>query len=141
MNLPKIVIDTNVIVSALKSKQGASYALFLLTGKHKFEFNISVPLVLEYEKVLFDPKIKIPFTKKEIDKILNYLCANSNHHKIYYLWRPYLKDEKDDMVLELAVSSNSDYIITFNKKDFVGAGKFGITILSPKNFLKKIGEI
>ena len=141
MNIPKIVIDTNVIVSALKSKQGTSYALFLLTGKGKFEFNISVPLVLEYEKVLFDPQIKIPFSKKEIDKILNYICASSKHHKIYYLWRPLLKDEKDDMVLELAVSSNSDYIITFNKKDFVGAEKFGIRILSPKEFLEVIGEI
>ena len=141
MNIPKIVIDTNVVVSGLKSKKGTSYELIVLIGRKKFECNISVPLILEYEKVLFDPKIKIPFTKEEIDKILNYLCANSKHHKIYYLWRPYLKDEKDDMVLELAVSSNSDYIITFNKKDFVGAEKFGVIILSPKEFLETIGEI
>jgi len=72
MNIPKIVIDTNVIVSALKSKQGTAHALLLLVGKDKFEFNISVPLILEYEKVLFDPQIEIPFTEKEIDKILNY---------------------------------------------------------------------
>ena len=129
MNIPKLVIDTNVIVSALKSKQGTSHALFRLIGKGKLKCNISVPLVLEYEKVLLDPSLEIPFTKEEIEKILNFLCANSKHHKIYFLWRPYLKDEKDDMVLELAVSSNSDYIITFNKKDFVGVEKFGISIL------------
>ena len=75
-----------------------------------------------------------------IQKILNFLCANSKHHKIYFLWRPYLKDEKDDMVLELAVSSNSDYIITFNKKDFIGVEKFGIQILTPKKILENMGE-
>lgn len=135
MNIHKIVIDTNVIVSALKSKKGTSYALFRLIGADKFELKISVPLILEYEKVLLDPKIRIPFTKDEIGKILNFICANSTHHKIYFLWRPYLKDEKDDMVLELAVSSNSEYIITFNQKDFVGAEKFGIKIITPKEFL------
>ena len=84
---------------------------------------------------MLDPKIRIPFTKDEIGKILNFICANSIHNKIYFLWRPYLKDEKDDMVLELAVSSNSEYIITFNQKDFVGADKFGIKIITPKEFL------
>lgn len=135
MNIHKIVIDTNVIVSGLTSKKGTSYALLHLIGMEKFELNISVPLILEYEKVLFDPKLKILFSKDEICKILNFVCANSTHHKIYFLWRPYLKDEKDDMVLELAVASNSEYIITFNQKDFVGADKFGIKTITPKEFL------
>jgi predicted nucleic acid-binding protein len=69
MNIPKLVIDTKVIVSALKSKQGTSHALFRLIGKGKFECNISVPLVLEYEKVLLDPSLEIPFTE-EFDKFL-----------------------------------------------------------------------
>ena len=141
MNISKIVIDTNVIVSALKSKKGTSYSLLRLIGKGKFEYNISVPIMLEYEKVLLDSKLKIPFMKQEIEKILNFICANSNHHKIYYLWRPYLKDEKDDMVLELAVSSNADYIITFNKKDYTGVEKFGIQVLTPREYLERIGEI
>ncbi len=141
MKIPKITIDTNVIVAGLKSKLGTSHALLQLIGKNKFENNISVPLILEYEKVLFDPKLKIPFKKEEIVKILNFVCANSGHHKIYYLWRPFLKDEKDDMVLELAVASKSDFIFTFNKKDFVGVEKFGIQTLTPKTILEKIGEI
>jgi len=114
MDIPKIVIDTNVIVSALRSKRGTSYTLILLIGKKKFELNISVPLVFEYEKVVFDPNQKIPYTKGEINKILDFIVANSNHYAIYYLWRPYLKDQKDDMVLELAFSSNSEFIVTFN---------------------------
>lgn len=141
MKIPELVIDTNVIVSALKSKHGTSHSLFRLIGKGKFECNISVPLILEYEKILFDPALKIRFTNEEIDKILDFLCANSRHHKIYFLWRPFLKDVKDDMILELAVSSKSDYIITFNKKDFVGVKKFGIQVLTPKEILEKLGEI
>jgi predicted nucleic acid-binding protein len=94
-----------------------------------------------FEKWHLDPSLEIPFAKEEIEKFLNFLCANSKHHKIYFLWCTYLKDEKDDMVLELAVSSNSDYIITFNKKNFVGVEKFGIQILTPKKILEKMGEI
>ena len=56
------------------------------------------------------------------------------------MWRPYLKDRKDDMFLELAVESESDYIITYNKRDFEGIEKFGIRIITPKEFLKVIGE-
>jgi putative PIN family toxin of toxin-antitoxin system len=61
MNIPSIIIDTNVVASALKSKQGTSYALLMLIGKERFVQNLSVPLLFEYEKVLLDPKLKIPF--------------------------------------------------------------------------------
>jgi len=74
MAIPRIVIDTNVVVSALKSKQGASFALMMFVGQNKFETNISVPLILEYEKLLLDPKQKIPFTDVEIGKILDFIC-------------------------------------------------------------------
>ncbi len=141
MNVPKIIIDTNVIVSALKSKKGTSHALFKLIGKQQFVCNISVPLIVEYEKVLLDPALEIPFTQTKIKKILNFVCANSNHHRIFYLWRPFLKDEKDDMVLELAVSSNCDFIVTFNRRDFKGVEKFGVQVQTPKEFLNYIGEI
>ncbi len=135
----EIVIDTNIIVSALKSKLGTSYSLVMLIGLKKFNINLSVPLIMEYEKVLLDKKLKIPFAKPDIEKYLDFICANANHHKIYYLWRPYLKDPKDDMVLELAVSGGCKYIVTFNIKDFVGSKKFGIKAVTPKDLLKRIG--
>ena len=58
-----------------------------------------------------------------------------------YLWRPTLRDPKDDFVLELAVESNCDYIVTFNKKDFVEAENFDIKAITPSDFLRVIGEI
>jgi len=80
--------------------------------------------------------------EEHIDNILNYICSVSHHRKIYYLWCPFLKDLKDDLVLELAIASESEYIVTYNKKDFARVPeKFGVCILSPKEFLLEIGEI
>ncbi len=60
-------------------------------------------------------------------------CLNLCH----YLWRPVLKDSKDDLVLDVAVESQSEYIITFNKRDFVGADKFGIKVATPQEFMNR----
>jgi predicted nucleic acid-binding protein len=65
----------------------------------------------------------------------------AEHHKIHFLWRPFLRDEKDEMLLELAVASNCDYLVTYNKRDFRGAEKFGIRVVDAREFLQVIGEI
>ncbi|QQS36116.1 MAG: putative toxin-antitoxin system toxin component, PIN family [Ignavibacteriales bacterium] len=140
MEKHKIVIDTNVIVSALKSKNGYSYKLLSIIDDERFRVFISTPVVLEYEEALKREKMKIALNKSEIDDVLNYICMIAEQRQIYYLWRPFLKDQKDDMFLELAVEAGCDFIITFNKKDFKGIEKFGLKILSPKELLKLIGE-
>lgn len=106
----------------------------------RIKVSISVPIILEYEDVLKRKKLSIKIAVSEINDFLDFICLIGEQKKIHYLWRPILKDRKDDMFLELAVESESDFIITFNKKDFVGAEKFGIQILTPKEFLKLIGE-
>ena len=135
------MIDTNVMVAALKSKRGASFKLLSIIDQDKFQISISVPLIIEYEYALKRTDLNILLTESEIDDILDYICLIADKRKIFYLWRPYLKDPKDDMVLELAVESESDYIITYNQKDFKGVSKFGIKTLTPIAFLRKIGEI
>ena len=137
----RIVLDTNVMVAALKSKRGASYKLLSIIDQDKFQISISVPLIIEYEYALKRTDLNILLTDSEIDDILDYICQIADKREIFYLWRPYLKDPKDDMVLELAVESESDYIITYNQKDFKEVSKFGIKTLTPKAFLRKIGEI
>jgi predicted nucleic acid-binding protein len=77
--------------------------------------------------------------ESEINAILDYILSKSSIRKVFYLWRPYLKDPKDDLVLELAVESQSKYIITFNKKDFVGVEKFGLKAVTPQEFLLERG--
>lgn len=137
--MKSIVIDTNVIVSALKSKLGASNMLLTLIGTKKFELNTSTSLILEYEDVI--KRLLKNFTIKQIDNFLDYICLESRHIKISYLWRPVLKDPNDELILELAVAAKADYIITYNVKDFFNVEKFGIKTLIPKEFLQLIGEI
>lgn len=138
----EVVIDTNVLVSALKSKRGASFKVLTLIGQSKFDINLSVQLILEYEDVAKRLIGETALNEEDINDILDYICSVSNHREIFYLWRPFLKDPKDDMVLELAVTSNCDMIITYNKKDFKGVEKyFGIRVLSPKELLFEIGEL
>lgn len=140
MNKFKIVIDTNVIVSALRSRNGFSFKLLSIIDDERFEINISVPLILEYEDALKREKSKIGLNTDDLNTILDYLCLVGIKREIYYLWRPFLKDIRDDMVLELAVESGSNFIITFNKNDFSGVEKFGLKLLTPKEFLKLLGE-
>jgi putative PIN family toxin of toxin-antitoxin system len=138
---PNIVLDTNVIVTALCSKRGASAKLLPLVGTERFHIHVSVPLVLEYEEVLLRQRVSLGLTPEDVADLVDGLSALAHHHKIYYLWRPYLRDEKDEMVLELAVVARCDYIITYNKDDFKGAEKFGIEVITPKEFLNEIGEL
>ena len=141
MEQPRIVIDTNVLVAALRSKRGASYKLLNIINSEKFSIHISVPLVLEYEDVAKRLLEDIPLTEQDVDDILDYLCAVAQRHQIFYLWRPFLKDPKDDMVLELAVTANCDFIVTYNKRDFQGAERFGLRVVTSKEFLEEIGEL
>jgi len=137
----QIIIDTNVLFSALRSQLGASFHLLSLIADSRFQINLSVALVLEYEDVLKRSESNLSLTNQEIDDVIDFLCENANLREIFYLWRPTLRDPKDDFVLELAVESNCDYIVTFNTKDFDDAGQFGIKAVKPNEFLRIIGEI
>lgn len=137
---PRIVIDTNIIVSALKSQHGAANRLLRLFGTKKFIPSISVALILEYEEVI--KRLFPDMNKRDVNSLLDYICTVSENTPIYYLWRPILKDPKDDMVLELAVASESEFIVTYNHKDFKEATKhFGIKIMMPRELLILMGEL
>lgn len=139
MSIPQVVIDTNVIVAGLRSNRGTAFQLLQLIGSGKFEINISVPLVLEYQDVLLRQIANINLSKEDIDDLVDYFCLVGNQHKIYYLWRPTLRDPEDEMLLELAVSAQCDYLITFNIRDFQGIEQFGVVVLRPIEFLELIG--
>jgi len=138
---PLIVIDTCVFISSLRSRQGASFRVLSLIDKSKFEFFLSVPLVLEYEAVANRMSRIIGLTYSDVEDVIDYICALGKHRKVHFLWRPSLKDPGDDFILELAVESESKFIITHNLRDFSGADKFGIKAITPQNLLRIIGEI
>jgi len=141
----KIVIDTNVLLSALFSNKGKSYKLIELLGVKAQEgvrFNVvSVPLALEFEEVLLRPKNREKydyFSHDEIRLIISDIVSVSHRTKLHFLWRPFLKDSFDDKVLETAVNGQAQAIITYNTKDFAGVKKyFDIEILTPAELFDK----
>ncbi len=141
MGLSQIVLDTNILVAALRSKRGASFKLVSLVGQGLFGINLSVPLVLQYEEVLRRQRRSLHVTQDSIADVLDYLCSVANLHEIYFLWRPYLPDPQDDMLLDLAVNASCKYIVTYNKRDFRGVETFGIKVVTAKEFLERIGVL
>jgi putative PIN family toxin of toxin-antitoxin system len=137
----RIVLDTNVLIAALRSKRGASHLLVSMLEDPRFVTCLSVPLVLEYEDVAKRQAAELGLTEQDVDDVLDHVCAVSEHREIYYLWRPFLRDPRDDMVLEVAVEAECGYILTYNGRDFAGVDQFGIEAITPKQFLQQIGEI
>jgi putative PIN family toxin of toxin-antitoxin system len=135
----RIVIDTNVFVSALLSQRGAAFRIMTRIDKGLFHFCLSVPLVLEYEDAAKRILDKTRLTEADLNDILDYVCKVGDRRMVYYLWRPFLRDPGDDMVLELAVAAECDFIITYNLKDFAGIEAFGVQALPPQEFLRRIG--
>ena len=140
MTQPKIVLDTNVLVSGLRSRRGASFRILRSIGTGRFELAVSVPLVLEYEEVLRRQSEALGLTPGVIDDVLDYICSVAEHREIFYLWRPVIRDPNDDAILEVAAAARCDYIVTHNVLDFVGAEAFDLEVIRPGEFLRRIGQ-
>ena len=138
MRKTKIILDTNVLYSGLYSSRGASYRVLRVIEKDKVKIVLSTTLLFEYEEILRKNQPILGLSNRDIDKLLDSLCMKSEHQKIYFLWRPFLPDPKDDHVLELAVASGVNTIVTFNIKDFRGSEKFGVRVITPKILLEEI---
>lgn len=134
----RVVLDTNVVVAALRSRRGASFRVLSLVGTGRFETTVSVPLVLEYEEVLTRQSATLGITSEDVAAVLDYLCSASVHQTVFFLWRPRLPDPEDDMMLEAAVAGGCDAIITHNTRDFAGADSFSIRVLTPREFLEEL---
>ena len=136
-----MVLDTNVLVSALRSRRGASFRLLTVIDSEALQVSLSVPLCLEYEQALVRLAQDVPLTREDVDIALDYVASVAEHRQVFYLWRPILRDPKDDMVLELAVAAQAHAIVTFNKRHFRGVDQFGIRLLTPKELLMELGEL
>jgi hypothetical protein len=76
---------------------------------------------LEYEEVLQRQRNALGLSEEEVSSFIDSLCALAHHHEIYFQWHPFLTDVDDELILELAVSANCEYIVTFNVNDFRGS--------------------
>lgn len=132
----RIVIDTSVLVAAARSRQGASFALVSSLPNPQFDLALSVALFTEWQAVLTRPEHLPPgVTAEDALGYLRYLASIAHLQDVYYLWRPFLRDPDDDMVLECAVASGSQYLVTHNVKDFFRIAELGITPLTPSAFM------
>ncbi|MEA3332488.1 MAG: putative toxin-antitoxin system toxin component, PIN family [Pseudomonadota bacterium] len=131
-----IVMDTNVLFAGLYSSAGASFQILRLLDAGKIKPVISTTLLFEYEDVLKREQSILKLSHKQVDIVLDNICALSKFQEIYFLWRPYLKAPKDDHVLEVAVASKTKTIITHNLKDFKEIEKFGINAITPGKYLE-----
>lgn len=131
-----IIMDTNVLFAGLYSSSGASFQILRLIDKGKIKPVISTTLVFEYEDILKRKQTELALSNKQVDIILDNIYALSKFQEIYFLWRPYLKDPKDDHVLEVTVASKTKMIVTYNLKDFKGVENFGIKTILPGQLLE-----
>lgn len=138
---PRIVVDTNVVVSGLRSRHGAAFLLLAEIGRGRFEIALSVPLVLEYEDALARHRQVTGLSDADVDAVLDYFCKVAHLQPIFFLWRPFLPDPKDDLLAELAVAASCEAIVTYNVKDFTGIERFGVAVVPPVAFLRNIGVI
>lgn len=141
--MPAYVLDTAVLVAALRSETGASRRILLAALDRRFELLISVPLMLEYEAVLRRPEqLKASgASEEEVAHVLDGLALVGKRVTFAFRWRPALTDPNDDMVLETAVNGRADAIVTFNQRDFNPvAARFGCRVMRPGEFLRVLAN-
>ena len=137
----RVVLDTDVIVTALRSATGGSNAVLREAAHGRITPLVTPALFLEYEAVLNRPEQRLVhgLGLRDIDRFLSALAAACEAVEVSFQWRPQLSDANDEMVLETAVNGQADALITHNVRDFVkGAERFGLRVLRPGEFLKEL---
>ena len=132
----RVILDTSVLVAAARSRSGASFQLLSQLPSNKFEITLTVALYTEWQSVLTRPEHLLPGANSETAiGFLRYLASIAHLQDVHFLWRPFLRDPDDDMVLEGAVASGSQYIVTHNVKDFKRAQELKVNAITPADFL------
>ncbi len=139
----RVVLDTNVIVAAMRSPRGASAALLRAILSERAALPLSTAMALEYEAVCMRPEHRIAagLTEAEVLAFLDSIVALAEPVKMRFLWRPQLRDANDEMVSETAVNGKADSIVTFNCRDFGRVpARFGIGVLMPVEVLRRLSQ-
>jgi predicted nucleic acid-binding protein len=132
-----VVLDTNVLVAALRSRNGASFAVLRRIGVNWTPL-ISVPLILEYEAVGKRAVREIGLDAGIVDEIVRAFCFYGVEADVHFHVRPVLSDPGDEFILELAVAGRAHAIVTHNVRHFADIHRFGVGVLTPRDFLRTI---
>lgn len=133
----KVILDTSVLVAAARSRRGASFAVVSHLPSPKFQIALTVALYTEYQAVLSRAEHLPPgLGPDDALGFCRYLASIAHLQDVHYLWRPFLRDPDDDMVVECAAASGSRYIVTHNVHDFRRVTELGIQAVTPAAFLE-----
>ena len=135
----RVILNTDVFLSGLSSRNGSSFQILKMIKNELFKLVVSVPLVFEYHHSAKRASRLLGLTHEQIDDVLDYFCLVAYRQSITHHWRTYFQDPKSEMILSLALASDADYIITHKTEPIVDMKRFGIRIVTPQLFLKKIG--
>jgi len=139
--LGRTVLDSDVIVAAVRSGRGASRVLLTAALERKYTLLASVPLMLEYESVLYRPEhlLAAQISTEDVEVFLDAVAVVVEPVRISYLWRPALSDPGDDLVLETAVNGRAAVVVTFNRRDFVPvSARFGFDVVAPADAVRRL---
>lgn len=137
----RVVLDTDVVVAAMRSPTGASAAIIRAVRQKKATLLLSVPLAVEYEAVCRRPehRMEAGLSEQSVEIFLTAVIAMGEPVHTHFLWRPQLRDPNDEMVLEAAVNGRADALVTFNVRDYGTApSQFGVELLLPRGAIARI---
>jgi putative PIN family toxin of toxin-antitoxin system len=138
-----LVLDTDVVVAAMRSPAGASAAILKCARQGRCTLVLSVSLAMEYEAICgrAEHRLAAGLTEQQVDIFVTALIAMAQPSTTHFLWRPQLRDPNDEMVLEAAVNGRADALVTFNMRDYGEApARFGLELLLPREALGRIGR-
>jgi predicted nucleic acid-binding protein len=137
----RVILDTNVILAAMRSQTGASHRLLLTIGHSQWQSVVTPALMYEYEAVARRPGNVPGLSPSDITDILDLLYHESHRQLVWFSWRPASPDPGDDLVLDAAVAGGCDFVVSFNERHLRAARDFGIEVITPAELLILIGEI
>ena len=138
----RVVLDTSVIVAALRSSRGASNALLARVARGELIPLVTTALFLEYEEVLLraEQRLATAMSEADVAGFLAALASAAQAVEVHFRWRPQLGDAGDEMVLEAAINGAASALVTHNVKDFAPAARFGVRVVTPGEFLKELSS-
>ena len=134
----RAVMDTNVLVSAFRSRNGASFEIFRRLRLGEWTAVVSNHLLFEYEEILKRQAPELGLSLEDVDELLNAICARAEECPLLHGWQPILRDPDDEPLVQLAVESDARLIVTHNVRDLQPATRLGVEVLQPREFLAKL---